>query len=451
VRVPAVWFLGVIAAAAAVPVVTAAPVVNPSDVRVSNRPKEVERCTLLANFSSDSEPEELGVMVMSDLKKRVSQAGGDTLLLSVKQGRVELAKAYLCGATATSAPPAATDAPAPPSPRETVVEATPVRKPATDDRPVLRYVPKHEELKYTFGGAPAARRIQPGTRIVSWTEDCYDGAVTKPDQIPSKVQLPGHDNPQTGPFFVEGAEPGDTLAIHIEKLEPARDHGISSSFPGFGALNATDRTALLHADLPETVWFYQVDREKRVLRTRSGDEKLSWEVPLAPFLGCLGVAPANGEARSTIVPDYFGGNMDCPEVRAGNTVYLGVRVPGALLSFGDGHLGMGDGEIIGTAVEGAMNVELTVDLVKKRETPWPRIENDDWLMSVGAGRPLEDAARVAFKDMVQWVREKTGLSEMDAYQFVSQNARAPIVQIVDPNYTVLVRIAKSRLPYPSPK
>src|SRR6266571_2877080 len=92
---------------------------------------------------------------------------------------------------------------------------------------------------------PAARRIRPGTRIVTWTEDCYDGAVTKPGQIPSKVVPPGHDNPQTGPFFVEGAEPGDTLVVKIEKLEPARDWAISSSFPGFGALNGTDRTALL--------------------------------------------------------------------------------------------------------------------------------------------------------------------------------------------------------------
>jgi amidase len=98
-----------------------------------------------------------------------------------------------------------------------------------------------------------------------------------------------------------------------------------------------------------------------------------------------------------------------------------------------------------------MNVELTVDLIKHRETPWPRIENAEWLMSVGAGRPLEDAARIAFKDMVRWVRDKTGLSEMDAYEFVSQNARAPIIQIVDPNYTVLVKVAKSRLPSGAPQ
>ena len=317
---------------------------------------------------------------------------------------------------------------------------------AADERPVLRYVPKHEELKYTFGGAAPTHRIKPGTRIVSWSEDCFDGGLTKPGQKPSEVLQPGHDNPQTGPFYVEGAEPGDTLVIRIEKLEPARPYGFSVAFPGFGALKGTDKTAMLNPDLPETMWFYEVDRGKGVARTRSQDGRKSWEVPLAPFLGCLGVAPGSAEVRSTIVPGDFGGNMDCPEVRAGNTVYLGVRVPGALLSFGDGHFAMGDGEIMGTAIEGAMNVELTVDLVKKRETPWPRIENDEWMMSLGAARPLEDAARIAYKDMVRWVREKTGLGEMDAYEFVSQNARAPIVELVDPEYTVLVKIPKARLP-----
>src|SRR5438128_1708560 len=137
------------------------------------------------------------------------------------------------------------------------------------DQPVLNYIPKHEELKYTFGGVAPTHHVKPGTRIVSWTEDCYDGAVTRPDQLPTKVIPPGHDNPQTGPFFIDGAEPGDTIAIHINKLEPARDHGISSFFPGFGALNGTDRTAILGADLPEKVWFYDVDPVKGVARTKT--------------------------------------------------------------------------------------------------------------------------------------------------------------------------------------
>jgi acetamidase/formamidase len=316
--------------------------------------------------------------------------------------------------------------------------------------PVLRYVPAPSELVYTFGGAKPARRIPPGTRIVSWTEDCFDGAVKTTADMPSKVMPPGHDNPQTGPFFVEGAEPGDTLAIRILKLEPARPWAISAFWPAFGALNGTDKTAMLGPELPETVWRYEIDAAKKVARTASSDGKHAWEVPLAPFLGCLGVAPAGGEVRTTIVPGAFGGNMDCPEVRAGNTVYLGVNMPGALLSFGDGHFAMGEGEIMGAAIEGAMNVEVVVDLVKKRATPWPRIENEEWMMVVGVARPLEDAARVAFKDMISWVREVSpGLSELDAYQFVSQNAKAPIIQMVDPEYTVLVKIEKKRLPRPA--
>ena len=312
--------------------------------------------------------------------------------------------------------------------------------------PVLRWVPKHEELTYTFGGAKPLQRIRPGTRIVTWTEDCFDGVVKTPADLPSKVMAPGHDNPQTGPFWVEGAEPGDTLAIRILKLEPARSWAVSAFSPGFGALVGTDRTAILGPEFPATVWRYEVDAKRNVARAASLDGKLAWEVPLAPFLGCLGVAPAGGEARTTIVPGNFGGNMDCPEVRSGNTVFLGVNVAGALVSFGDGHFAMGDGEIVGAAIEGAMNVELIVDLVKGKATPVPRIENADEVMFVGAGRPLEDAARIAFKAMVGWVREASGLSELDAYQFVSQNARAPIVQLVDPEYTVLVRLEKKRLP-----
>ena len=306
----------------------------------------------------------------------------------------------------------------------------------------LKWTPEHNDLVYTFGGAAPKHHIAPGTRIVSWTEDCFDGAVKTPDDLPSKVMAAGHDNPQTGPFFVDGAEPGDTVVVHILKLEPARDYAISSFFPGFGALVGTDRTAMLGADPPETTWRYDLNAERTVARTSSRDKAHSWSVPLAPFLGCLGVAPAMSEVRSTIVPGPFGGNMDCPEVRAGNTVFLGVNVPGALLSFGDGHYAMGEGEIMGAAIEGAMHVEVYVELIKKLATPVPRIENSGEVMFVGSGRPLEDAARVAFKAMVGWVREKTKMTEMDAYQFVSQTSRATIIQLVDPEYTVLVRVDK---------
>jgi acetamidase/formamidase len=314
------------------------------------------------------------------------------------------------------------------------------------DGPLLRWIPKREDLAYTFGGAAPRQRIQPGTRIVTWTEDCFGGVVQTAADLPSKLVPEGHDNAQTGPFFVEGAEPGDTLAVRILNLQPARAYGVSAFSPGFGALVSNYATPMLGPELPETTWRYDIDTKRNVARTTSRDGRYSWEVPIAPFLGCLGVAPSGGEVRSSIDTGPFGGNMDCPEVRAGNTVFFGVNVPGALVSFGDGHYAMGDGEIMGAAIEGALNVELVVDLIKGTGTPIPRIENEDEVMFVGSGRPLEDAARIAFKAMIGWVRDASGLSELDAYQFVSQNAKAPIIQLVDPQYTVLVNIEKKRIP-----
>jgi acetamidase/formamidase len=360
-----------------------------------------------------------------------------TFLTQAPLGLVGLAAACKSSGEAASSPAPAAATPA---------AATPLLRAVPAGAPTLRWTPQHSDLVYTFGGAAPKHRIASGTHVISWTEDCFDGAVKTARDLPTKVMSPGHDNPQTGPFYIEGAEPGDTVAVHLLKIEPARDYAVSSVAPGFGALVGTDRTAILAADLPETTWRYDVNPAKTMARATSSDGKHSWDVPLAPFLGCLGVAPAASEVRSTIVPGPFGGNMDCPEVRAGNTVFLRVNVPGALLSFGDGHYAMGEGEIMGAAIEGAMNVEVYVELLKRQATPVPRIENSREVMFVGSGRPLEDAARVAFKAMVQWVRDKSAMTELDAHQFVSQTARAPIIQLVDPEYTVLVKIDKERLP-----
>jgi len=119
------------------------------------------------------------------------------------------------------------------------------------DAATLTWTPKHTDLVYTFGGATPRQRIKPRTRIVTWTEDCFDGAVKTAADLPSKVMAPGHDNPQTGPFYIEGAEPGDTVAVHLRKLEPARNYAVSSFGPGFGAMVGTTQTAMLGPDFPE--------------------------------------------------------------------------------------------------------------------------------------------------------------------------------------------------------
>jgi acetamidase/formamidase len=133
-------------------------------------------------------------------------------------------------------------------------------------------------------------------------------------------------------------------------------------------------------------------------------------------------------------------------MRAGTTCYLGVNVEGALFSLGDGHARQGEGETCGVAVECAMDTVLVIDLIKGAPTPWPRLEDDRYLMTTGSARPLEDAFRIAHTEMVRWVQELTGLSAMDAYQLVSQTALTPIANVVDTSYTVVAKIAKAYLP-----
>jgi len=150
--------------------------------------------------------------------------------------------------------------------------------------------------------------------------------------------------------------------------------------------------------------------------------------------------------RSSLVPDTFGGNMDTPEMRAGATCYLGVNVPGALFSVGDGHYRQGEGEACGTAVEGAMDVTLIVELIKGGGPAWPRLETDDHLVVVGSSRPLEDAWRVSQVGMVTWLMELYGLDRMDAYQLLSQTSQAPLANVVDANYSAVTKVPKALLP-----
>jgi acetamidase/formamidase len=316
---------------------------------------------------------------------------------------------------------------------------------------VVEFTPTPDELVYTFGGAAPVRRVRPGTALRLWTEDAFGGRLRTPDDLSSeKVDLAAV-NPQTGPFHVEGAEPGDTLAIHVVSLEPARDWGASAAIPFFGGLTSTPRTATLQDPLPDTTWIYNLDRAARTVAFTARHSDLRVELPLEPMLGTVGVAPPAREVRTSLVPDVYGGNMDSPEVRAGTTVYLGVNVPGALFSLGDGHYRQGEGEACGTAVEGAMDVVVVVDLVKAGAVPggapaWPRLEDDEHWMVIGSSRPLEDAWRAAATEMVVWLTELYGLHRMDAYQLLSQTSLAPLANVVDVNYSSVVKIPKRLLP-----
>ena len=306
-----------------------------------------------------------------------------------------------------------------------------------------RYIPKKEELKYTFATAAPVLRVKPGDTIETWTHSAFNDFVENPTGSSPADFRP---NPNTGPFYIEGAEPGDSLVVKLLEVEPAAEVAYGYAGPGFGALTRTRYTPTLDAPYDARLWTYEIDRQARTVEFAALDSGFRVKLPLRPFLGCLGVAPAGDEARGTIVPEFFGGNMDTPEVRAGTTIYLPVNVPGALLYLGDGHAAQGEGEIAGTAAEVAMNVRLAVDVIKGRRITTPRLEDDTYLMVAGSYRPLEDAMRIASHELIQWMVEDYGLSALDAYELLSVAMESNISQLVDPNYTVVVKIKKAYLP-----
>jgi acetamidase/formamidase len=311
---------------------------------------------------------------------------------------------------------------------------------------VISFVPTPERFAWTFGGCEPVLHVRTGDVLDVYTEDCFGGLIRTANDLPSRAVRFPFLNPQTGPFYVDGAEPGDTLAIHLIDVQPARDWGVSTTFPLFGALTGTARTATLQPALPERTWIYRVDVERRTVMYAALDSSFTTHLPLEPFHGTIGVAPAAGEVRSALVPDAFGGNMDTREARAGTTIYLGVNVPGALFSLGDGHYTMGEGEACGVAVEGAMQTRLTVEVIKGNYAEWPRLESDDAIMVAGSSRPLEDAFRIAHTQLIRWIVAETGLSEMDTYQLVAQASRSPIANVCDTNYTIVASIPKRNLP-----
>jgi acetamidase/formamidase len=302
------------------------------------------------------------------------------------------------------------------------------------------------EPAYAFGGREAALTVAPGTVVELTTEDCFGGAVKGVDDLPSQVCTFPYLNPVTGPIAVEGAEPGDAVAVHFIDIHPARDWAVSTTFPHFGALTTTHATAMLHPALEERVWIYEVDAARGVCRFRARRGDFEVELPLDPMHGTVGVAPAADEVIMSITPGAHGGNMDTPEMRAGTTAYFPVNVPGALISLGDGHCRQGEGEVCGTAVEAAMDTVVAVDLIKGAAPAWPRLEDDLHLMSTGSARPLEDAFRISQHDLVTWTSALLGLEELDAYQLVSQAGLAPAGNVVDTNYTMLAKLPKAVLP-----
>jgi amidase len=312
------------------------------------------------------------------------------------------------------------------------------------DGDVVRFKATMENVKATFGPAEPVAHVKSGGVLEANSLDCFGNALQKPGDPFSLIKI---DNPLTGPFFIDGAEPGDTLVVRILDLQVDSKQGVGAFSPGFGAANATHYSPMLETKpLPERAWYYPIDAEKKLITFQATDSDFKVQFPLKPFLGCIGVAPANGEARSSIVPAEFGGNMDAPEVSPGNTLYLPVNVKGALFYFGDGHAAMGDGEVAGSAVEVPMRAKFRFEVIKGKSTGWPRFENEHEIMTAGIYRPVDDAVRIAVTEMVHWMHRDYGLSELDAYELFSKVGKLHLTEMVDPNYVIVASMDKKYLP-----
>lgn len=287
-----------------------------------------------------------------------------------------------------------------------------------------------------MGTYPPVLHIADGDTVQTTTVDARG-------QDASMRQVAERGNPQTGPFYVEGAEPGDSLAVHFNRLRPNRRRGWTAAALAPNVVDP-DYVPKLPAERGLAEWDVDVDSWRATLVTP--ETSLGrFSIPLAPMLGCFGVAPARGQAISTATSGPHGGNMDYRGFREGVTVYFPVERPGALLFVGDGHAIQGDGEIVGTGIEISFDVEFTVHVRKGKSISWPRAEDDEYIMTAGNARPLDQALQHATTEMDRWLQSDYGMDNRASSIFLGQCVRYEVGNVFDPAYTMICKVAKSLL------
>ena len=311
----------------------------------------------------------------------------------------------------------------------------------------VKYDPQTVYYTYCHSHPPAAR-IASGDKVITRTRDASNDAFRPTHKKIADGNLDlSRVNPQTGPFFVEGAEPGDTLKVTINKIGLNRDWGWGGAIPYFGALAPEYKTMMVTPPVEDTLFIWQFDRSRNVAVLNLPKSKIGKvEVPLRPFFGTIGTAPYGKECISSLVPGTHGANMDFNEVVQGVTMYFPVFERGALFMLGDGHAAQGDGEIMGAAIETSFDVEFTVEVIKNKKINWPRLVNDRKIMSIGSTRPLMDALRLACSDLIDWMATDYGFDKIEAYQLLGQAAEIKIANVVDPQYSVACVLDKRYLP-----
>lgn len=312
----------------------------------------------------------------------------------------------------------------------------------------LPLVPEHVHWGHYDAAIPPVLTVRSGDRVYVETMVAHGlwrlrRAGAADDRIPASMKAveeavtdrgPGA-HPMTGPIRVEGAEPGDVVEVRILEIGYLTPYGVSGFLPGGGTLPDHFPYAGLE--------FFEFDIDAGM--ATMGDTRV--RIPLRPFFGSIGVAPPEMRGRiSSGPPGYHGGNFDNKEFRPGTTVFLPVHVEGANVSIGDGHAAQGDGEVSGTAIEASLTGTVEIVLHKGRSLRWPRAETDTHYISMGLDPDLDQAARIAVLEMVEFVVERHGLSREEAYVLCSVALDLRVTQLVDGTKGIHGMLAKSLFP-----
>ena len=285
----------------------------------------------------------------------------------------------------------------------------------------------------TMGAHDAVLRVKSGDTIITTTLDAhgYDHENVKrgPDT-----------NPMTGPFFVEGAEPGDTLAVAIRRIGMSRTMGWTRSGLAWNVVEPAHVRDMPPRD--KTFWHIA---DGRITLEKPTAALKHWSIAVDPMIGCFGVAPEGSEIISTATSGRYGGNMDYRLFGEGTTAYFPVSVEGGLFLLGDAHAAQGDGEIAGTGIETSAEIEFSVTVLKK-SIGWPRGETADCIFTVGNARPLEQALQHATTEMLAWLEQDFGLDKVSASHVLGMAVRYDIANVFNPAFSVACRIEKSWLP-----
>jgi amidase len=291
--------------------------------------------------------------------------------------------------------------------------------------------------QYFSSSTKPVLRINPGDTVRTWSVDA--GGRDKQGNRRS-----GGGNPQTGPFYVEGAVPGDTLVVRLTKVRTNRDWA--------GSGTSIMRNALEPGSLGNIKWLsdfpsrWTLDTAKNVAYLEKPSDALKgFVVPLQPMLGCVAVAPQGDWSIRTTDSGRFGGNIDYNQIREGTTLYLPVYHPGALLFVGDGHAAQGDGELTGDALETSMDIEFTVDVIAGRNAGHPLAETSEFLISIGIGGSLDQALQQATSGMVRWLDRDYKLNANEAAIVLGFAVKYDVVDLVGTQVSVAAKLPKAAL------